>query len=247
MDELLFSQIINVSEKTVGFTAKEITIESNDRRYKLTRIKSDTIDDFISGFRTFGNINTTNITLEKRNAQKSKHPAKLSFFKDNNIKEEDIISDLTGDNGYLLVTKDKLFVSRTGASSGSVFSSTSKRVKKYPLDVITGMDVRKATFTAELEIITMGSIEISNSITNVFERSLSENIISFPLDEYNQISDFADAVMEQRKILMNTPTTQPTPTDSIPDQIKKLADLQSSGIISEAEFISKKTELLERM
>jgi len=34
---------------------------------------------------------------------------------------------------------------------------------------------------------------------------------------------------------------------SIPDQIKKLAELRDSGILTEGEFVTKKTELLQKM
>ena len=37
------------------------------------------------------------------------------------------------------------------------------------------------------------------------------------------------------------------PATSIPDQIKKLADLRDSGVLTEAEFTAKKTELLKRI
>jgi hypothetical protein len=37
------------------------------------------------------------------------------------------------------------------------------------------------------------------------------------------------------------------PVESIPDQIKKLAELRDAGILTEQEFATKKTELLKRM
>jgi hypothetical protein len=40
---------------------------------------------------------------------------------------------------------------------------------------------------------------------------------------------------------------QPVISNSIPDQIKKLAELRDSGILTEQEFLNKKTELLKRM
>lgn len=40
---------------------------------------------------------------------------------------------------------------------------------------------------------------------------------------------------------------QPVVTESIPDQIKKLAELRDNGILTEAEFQKKKAELLSRL
>jgi predicted Zn-dependent peptidase len=41
--------------------------------------------------------------------------------------------------------------------------------------------------------------------------------------------------------------TQPDPASSIPAQLDQLDDLRKRGVITEAEFAAKKTELLNRM
>jgi hypothetical protein len=48
--------------------------------------------------------------------------------------------------------------------------------------------------------------------------------------------------MEQAQMSVTTPAA-----NSIPDQIKKLAELRDSAVLTEAEFQAKKTELLSRM
>lgn len=50
-----------------------------------------------------------------------------------------------------------------------------------------------------------------------------------------------------RPSLSQPPPAPASPPASILDEIKKLAELRDSGIVTEAEFQSKKTELLARM
>ena len=47
--------------------------------------------------------------------------------------------------------------------------------------------------------------------------------------------------------VMGTKTPETKATESIPDQIKKLAELRDAGILSSEEFESKKKELLARL
>jgi hypothetical protein len=62
------------------------------------------------------------------------------------------------------------------------------------------------------------------------------------------IEEFQKAVESTRDKIMNTTNTQPTiVNDSIPDQIKKLAELKDLGILTEDEFNTKKQELLAKM
>jgi hypothetical protein len=47
--------------------------------------------------------------------------------------------------------------------------------------------------------------------------------------------------------VMRAGTSETKTTESIPDQIKKLAELRDAGILSGEEFESKKKELLARL
>lgn len=65
--------------------------------------------------------------------------------------------------------------------------------------------------------------------------------------------DSSDFVSLANEILMETlngsaqPTVTSAPVDDIPAQIKKLADLRDAGILTDAEFESKKGDLLAKM
>jgi len=70
---------------------------------------------------------------------------------------------------------------------------------------------------------------------------------TFPYMNRDEVSLAVKLIQEQ--IQKNKQRNQPYPSivESIPDQIKKLAELKDHGILTEQEFTTKKTELLKRL
>ena len=63
-----------------------------------------------------------------------------------------------------------------------------------------------------------------------------------------EIETFQKRLEATRDEIMSLPNSQPpSMLESIPEQIKKLAELKNLGIISEDEFNSKKIQLLDKM
>ena len=250
IDEVNYADIINLHEKIKGLNSQEILFETDKRNFVIKDIKEGKISNFVKYLEENSGLKSINLTHEKRKDKKLSHPARLALLEDENFSEEDVISEIVGNNAYLLLTDDRLFLSRAGAASGSILSSGRKTIKKYPLDTIKGLDVRKASITCEIEIISSGSIEISNVTAGFMARATKESIIMFPLDEYSLVSNFADTVMNQRKIFLSpVQTSVPSQniSESIPNQIRKLANLRDDGILTEEEFQIKKTDLLSKM
>jgi len=159
-----------------------------------------------------------------------------------------IISEIAGNNRHIIVTEDTVFVGSAGISSGSWFG---KKVKRYPIDSITSVDVRKALLTVELEIVMSGGSEMRDTGTGFMDRAKNENITMFQKSQYNEVQQIAALILDLRHRKKSVANNQPIrPSDSassIPKQIKELAELRDAGILTSEEFEEKKKELLSRM
>lgn len=159
-----------------------------------------------------------------------------------------VVAEVSGNNRYIVATDDIVFVGSTGISSGSFFG---KKVKRYPIDAITSVDVRRALLTVELEIVMAGSFEAGNTLQGFTTRAQNENITMFQKSQYEEVQRIANLILEiqqWRKANLNKPQVQVVETkSSIPEQIKQLAELKDAGILSVQEFEEKKKDLLSRL
>ena len=154
-----------------------------------------------------------------------------------------IVVEIAGNNRYLAVTEDTVYVGSIGIASGSFFG---KKVKKYPLDTISSVDVRKALLTVELELVTAGSVE-SGTTQGFMSRAQNENITVFAKGLYDEVQDVANRILSLRRELIDKGRQSEKSTASIPDQIEQLAGLRDKGILTDEEFQTKKQELLDRL
>lgn len=159
------------------------------------------------------------------------------------VGNKQILYKTAGNNRYLVVTEDMIYVGSLGIASGSF---RGKFVKRYPMDLISSVDVRKATFTVELEILVSGSQGMSQTNASFSGRVSSENIIAFPPKRYEEVQKLADYILGLRQATKDKSRPQKE-IGNIPAQIQQLAQLKQNGIISETEFEAKKSELLSRM
>ena len=163
------------------------------------------------------------------------------------IGDKRILANMAGNNRYIAVTEDIVYIGSVGVSSGSWFG---KKVKRYPIDAITSVDVSKALFTVDLEIVMAGAFESGRTGQGLMDRVRNENIIVFSSREYENVQHLADLILDIQQKRKNN-KTQPMQVDetrlSIPEQIKQLWSLNDAGIISNEEFEAKKKELLSRM
>jgi hypothetical protein len=185
-----------------------------------------------------------------------------------------ILAEAAGNTRYVVVSDDVVLVGSVGIVSGSWFG---KKVKSYPIDSITAVDVRQALLTAELEIVMAGAAEAGafNSFTS---RALNENITPFPRGAFAYVQwmgNFILQIREYRRQQMRPGYAyqqpaypqhgqwdqswqgQPSPAQGaaqqaataggIVEQLQQLAELRDKGLITAEEFEAKKRELLGRM
>jgi hypothetical protein len=110
---------------------------------------------------------------------------------------------------------------------------TGRRTQMFlPYDRIAQVNVMRQMFTSDIEIVNKGGSG------NISIKTLNK-------DEAEQASQLINKLIHETSQSINR-TASEQGTD-IPSQIKKLAELKEAGIISEAEFENKKTELLARI
>jgi hypothetical protein len=155
-----------------------------------------------------------------------------------------ILYEIAGNNRYLIITEDLLFVGSIGIASGSL---AGKKVKRYPIDLITSVDVRQSTMFVELEINISGSHSVDNTNASFKDRIHNENIITFPRDQYDKTQRIAAYILDIRQRLKNIKAVSTEPESDVFNQLRQLAELKSIGVISEEEFQLKKSQLLGRI
>jgi len=156
-----------------------------------------------------------------------------------------VIDEIAGNNRYIAVTEDMVFVGSTGAASGAMFGGA--KVKRYPIDSITAVDVQKGMMLVTLEIVMSGAKE-SKTNAGFMDVANNENITAFPKKEYPRVQELAALILDLRGKLKKPNAVAAAPSAmTIPEQIRQLAELKEAGILTEAEFVAKKTELLARM
>jgi hypothetical protein len=86
-------------------------------------------------------------------------------------------------------------------------------------------------------------------VKKTIELVTNNDVLEFKfLGNKEVIEEFQKAVESTRDKIMNTTNPQtPSVNDSIPEQIKKLAELKELGILTDDEFNTKKQELLDKM
>jgi hypothetical protein len=145
-----------------------------------------------------------------------------------------------GHNGQIRIAGDWLTIERKGL--GRI--GHSKGDRRIPLGTITAVQVRPAGALANgfIRFSVPGSVAARGGLTNA---SQDENAVIFTK---KQTDDF-DAVRRRVEdyITRRSAPASVTAAPDIPSQLKQLADLRDAGVLTDAEFDSKKKDLLDRM
>ena len=166
---------------------------------------------------------------------KGKETKHVTSFRDSKLKPaEEIIGFLDGWIGEMMGKGDK-------TQHNGHFILTNIRACFY-----------KKGFLGEVfETIPLEKVSSVETLSRMGYRVLrlhtSHNELAFKTFEEKKLFD---QVYEQLEALRETflyPVQSALTEESIPDQIKKLAKLRDSGILTEGEFVTKKTELLQKM
>lgn len=101
---------------------------------------------------------------------------------------------MAGNNRYIAITKDTVYIGSIGISSGSYFG---KKVKRYPINSITSVDVSQGLMVTCLEIVMAGAVEVRLN-QSTLSKANNENVIAFPNTKYDQVQQIAKTVLNMK-------------------------------------------------
>ncbi|MFI9506864.1 PH domain-containing protein [Nocardia sp. NPDC052566] len=125
-----------------------------------------------------------------------------------------------GDEGIVVLTDQRVLFLFHGMIRN--------RLEDFPLHTISSVQTSSGLRTGELKIFASGNTATISKVRK------------------DDLAPLADAIRQW----LAQPAAQPAPAQSAPniaDQIRQLADLHASGILTDAEFATKKQDLLNRM
>jgi len=144
---------------------------------------------------------------------------------------------MTGVNSLLEVFGDKLTITPKGFSG--FLSKGLKGTKTIPFTSITAIQFKKSGFlNGYLQFTMPGGVE---SRGGILAASSDENTLMF--SGQNDLAIEIKDYIEKRIQELRSPSSA-TASGGVADELQKLAALQSSGILSEDEFIAAKKKLL---
>ena len=151
---------------------------------------------------------------------------------------------MEGVRGQSVAATDKrLMIIKTGVSSGGYLFG--KKCKTFPFEHITSVDCNKGLLQGRLQVSAAGSHEERGGIfTGAFA---AENVVNFNVGSYRKFQVATNRIRELIDEYKRRQVSPSSAVESIPDQIKKLAELKESGILTSEEFERKKQQLLDRM
>lgn len=155
-----------------------------------------------------------------------------------------LLCEAKGIGGQLFVFDDKVVISRKGflGAVGHGFAGD----KEIRINQISSVQFKKAgpMFNGFIQFAFLGGKEAKRG---VFEAAQDENTVMFNVWQQEQFEKAKSAIDERINAYQTTPQVAASNENDIPSQIKKLAELKESGILTEEEFNAKKTELLAKM
>jgi hypothetical protein len=141
-----------------------------------------------------------------------------------------VLEELSGvTQTHITVTEDTVYICE------AIFG----RVKTYPIDSISAVEVENIGVDTRLKIVMPGAVDRNNK-----ENSIRFSYFDIPKERVQKV---ANTILEQRTKLKRGESPPANPDQSIPSLLKQLAALKESGVLSNEEFEAKKKELLSRM
>jgi hypothetical protein len=151
------------------------------------------------------------------------------------IDEKDIIDEEMGNNRYLALTEEAVYFVSVGIASGHFFG---KKVKSFPIDKITSVDIGKKIMASYLEITAAGMGGSSHAGAGYTE--FNENLLFFPNNKLKRFQEIAKEI----RTLMKPKKASNSNSLSESDELEKLHNLMKKGILTKKEFEQKKKKIL---
>jgi uncharacterized integral membrane protein len=144
---------------------------------------------------------------------------------------------------YIAATDSRVILIKTGPTGGSFLKPLGKKCNILPYEQISAIDYEWSRFAGTLQITTSG---IRDRKVSLFGGNRADNLIAFDKGSMDKFRLIRDRITRLRETAQSKASSAVV-AESIPDQIKKLAELRDAGILSSEEFETKKSELLKRM
>lgn len=151
------------------------------------------------------------------------------------IDEKDILDEEMGNNGFIAITNEAVYFVFKGVSTGFFFG---KKIKTFPLDHITSVDIGKKILASYIELTAPGMGGSTHAGAGYAE--FNENRIFFQNSKLKRFQELAEKI---RKLIKKSKNSSSGNSDA--EEIEKLHSLMKKGIISEKEFEQKKKKLLD--
>jgi len=151
------------------------------------------------------------------------------------IKENEIIDEEMGNDRFVALTKDTVYFVSIGVTSGSFFG---KKVKAYPIDSITSVDIGKKILASYMEITAAGMG--GSSFAGAGYMAMNENRVFFPNKKLKRFQEIAGKI---RKLIKEN-KGETKSEGNVAEEIEKLHSLMKKGILTKEEFETKKKKLL---
>ncbi len=168
------------------------------------------------------------------------------LVKRNLTSDEVVLGQVIGSFGQAAVaTTQKVLVVKTGLMAGQTFGG---KATSFDYRNIGAVEVRSGLSQGEMEIInpSMPSSQ-GNRYKDKVKIAETPNGLVFGKTNLKLFEEFASKVRNQVGVTTAPPPASATAGPAIPDQIRQLAELHAAGVLTDAEFSSKKSELLSRM
>jgi len=180
--------------------------------------------------------------------------AKEAKLRDQNmIRDEQVLGQVIGSFGQAIIaTTHKVLIVKTGLMAGQTFGG---KATSYDYRNIMGVEVRTGFSQGEFEVIVGGlATPAGNRYKDKVKAAESPNAIVFAKSDQKLFQSMA----AQIRVMAAQPSAPPPHTLAapanhasrqvpIPEQIRQLAELHATGVLTDSEFAAKKAELLSRM
>lgn len=110
------------------------------------------------------------------------------------VKESDIVDEVMGNDRYVAITKDTVYFVSIGISAGFFFS---KKVKSFPMDQITSVDIGRKLLAGYMELTAAGMG--GGSHAGASYSAMNENRVFFKKNLEDKFHSIANQIRELRK------------------------------------------------
>ena len=167
----------------------------------------------------------------------------------NRMADEQVLISLQGMPGQaIVVTNRRVMVIKAGSASGSMLG---QKAKSFDIPAISSVEFSCGFSQGRVQISASGTAEQTQRFgqgvfDSLVEASRAENVVQFPATRKHLFQAAANRI-RQLAAEAKAPKAVSPPIHDVADQIRKLAELRTAGILTEDEFQAKKADLLARM